>query len=126
MRFLGFREDVPELLSLFDVFALPSLSEGLSIALLEAMAAGKPVVATNVGGNPELIIDGETGLLVPAGDAGSLATAIGALLSDPAEARRLGANGMDRVKRCFGLESMVEGYQTIYERKLQRTTGDAA
>ncbi len=120
VRFLGFREDVGELLSLFDVFALPSLSEGLSIALLEAMAAGKPVVATNVGGNPELIIDCETGLLVPAGDVRKLAAAIGKLLKDPAEARRLGENGMNRAKRCFGLESMIEGYQAIYDRELER------
>src|SRR5207248_6954850 len=85
MRFLGFREDAGELMSLFDVFALPSLSERLSIALLEAMAAGRPVVATNVGGNPELVTAGETGLLVPAGDARSLAAAIAGLLNDTAE-----------------------------------------
>jgi len=120
VRFLGFREDVGELLSLFDVFALPSLSEGLSLAILEAMAAGRPVVATNVGGNPELIVDGETGVLVPAGDVRNLAAAIARLLTDTAEARRLGENGMDRVKRCFALESMIEGYQAIYDHELER------
>jgi len=66
VRFLGFRSDVPALLSLFDVFVLPALSEGLSMALLEAMAAGKPVVATRVGGNPELVLDGDTGFLINA------------------------------------------------------------
>ena len=120
VRFLGFRDDARELLSLFDVFALPSLSEGLSVALLEAMAAGKPVVATNVGGNPELITNGETGLLVPPGDVPSLAAAIGRLLKDPGEARRLGENGMSRVTKSFGLESMIGGYQAIYDRALGR------
>jgi glycosyltransferase involved in cell wall biosynthesis len=120
VRFLGFRDDAGELVSLFDVFALPSLSEGLSIALLEAMAAGRPIVATNVGGNPELITDGETGLLVPAGDARSLAAAIGRLLKDTAEAKRLGENGMHRVTTRFGLEHMIGGYQAIYDRELER------
>ena len=126
VRFLGFREDVEALLSLFDVFALPSLSEGLSIALLEAMAAGKPVVATNVGGNPELIIDGETGLLVPPRDARALAAGIGSLLGDAAEARRLSENGLDRVKRYFGVETMIESYQAVYERALERRGRAAA
>jgi len=126
VRFLGFREDVAELLSVFDVFALPSLSEGLSIALLEAMAAGRPVVATAVGGNPELIIDRETGLLVPPGDARSLADAIGRLLQDPAEASRLGRNAMDRVRRCFGVEAMIGGYQAIYDGALARVGGARA
>jgi glycosyltransferase involved in cell wall biosynthesis len=120
VRFVGFRDNAGELMPLFDVFALPSLSEGLSIALLEALAAGRPVVATNVGGNPELITDGETGLLVPAGDARSLAAAIGRLLTDTAEARRLGGNGMHRVTTRFGLDSMIGGYQAIYERELAR------
>jgi glycosyltransferase involved in cell wall biosynthesis len=118
VRFLGFRTDVRDLLSLFDVFALPSLSEGLSIALLEAMAAARPVVATRVGGNPELITDGETGLLVPAGDSPRLADAVTRLLQHEREARRLGENAMHRVTRRFGVDKMVEGYQAIYAREL--------
>ena len=125
VRFLGFRDDIGDLLPLFDVFALPSLSEGLSIALLEAMAAGTPVVATRVGGNPELVIHGETGLLVPAGDVSSLAAAISALLIDRAEATRLGENGRTRVAQSFGLDSMVEAYQAIYDRTLARSRSAA-
>lgn len=120
VRFLGFRTDVRDLLPLFDVFALPSLSEGLSIALLEAMAAARPVVATCVGGNPELVTDGETGLLVPAADARRLAEAVTRLLLDAGEARRLGENAMNRVTQRFGVESMVQGYQAIYARELER------
>ena len=90
VRFLGLRRDVPALLSTGDVFVQPSLSEGLSIAILEAMAAAKPVVTTRVGGNPELVADGETGLLVEPKDAGALAAAVIRVLTDAAEARRLG------------------------------------
>jgi glycosyltransferase involved in cell wall biosynthesis len=120
VHFLGFREDARELLPMFDVFALPSLSEGLSIALLEAMAAGCPVVATNVGGNSELVSDGETGLLVPAADAPSLASAIGRLLNDEVEARRLGDNARCRVTVRFAAERMVGEYQAIYAGELER------
>ena len=82
VRFLGFREDVSALLSLMGIFVLPSLSEGLSIALLEAMASGKPVIATDVGGNPEVVVDDETGFLVPPRDADALAAKLLLLLAD--------------------------------------------
>jgi glycosyltransferase involved in cell wall biosynthesis len=72
--FLGLRQDIPRILAMLDVFVLPSLSEGLSMAILEAMIAGKPVVATRVGGNPELVLDGETGFLVPPRDSQTLAS----------------------------------------------------
>ena len=118
--FLGFREDVAALLSLMDIFVLPSLSEGLSIALLEAMAAGKPVIATNVGGNPELVVDGETGYSVPPRDADALAAKLRLLLADKCRAKRLGENGRNRVERCFSLQAMADNYQELYEQCLQR------
>jgi glycosyltransferase involved in cell wall biosynthesis len=120
VRFLGFREDVAALLSLMDVFVLPSLSEGLSIALLEAMAAGKPVIATNVGGNPELVVDGETGYSVPSRDADALAAKLRLLLADKQHCSKLGDNGRKRVKLRFSLQAMAENYQRLYETCLQR------
>lgn len=115
VRFLGLRHDVPKLLAIMDVFAMPSLSEGLSIALLEAMAAGKPVVVTHVGGNPELVVEGETGYLVPAGDAPSLAQAILALLGDPSRAARFGVRAKQLVEERFTLGLMADKYCTLYE-----------
>jgi len=90
LHLLGHREDVPDLLAAMDVFTLPSLSEGMPNALLEAMAAGKPVVATRVGGSAELVSDGETGLLVPPGAPEALAEVLAGLRADPARAARLG------------------------------------
>jgi len=114
VRFLGLRRDVPALLAIGDVFVQPSLSEGLSIAILEAMTAAKPVVTTRVGGNPELVADGETGLLVEPADAGALAAAVIRVLTDATEARRLGVNGLERVRSCFSIGSMVRAYEAIY------------
>jgi glycosyltransferase involved in cell wall biosynthesis len=120
VRFLGLRDDVSALLSLMDIFVLPSLSEGLSIALLEAMAAGKPVIATDVGGNPEVVVDGETGFLVPPRDADTLAAKLLLLVADKHQARRLGKNGRRRVQQHFSFQSMVNNYQDLYENRLQR------
>jgi glycosyltransferase involved in cell wall biosynthesis len=97
-----------------DLFVLPSLSEGLSLALLEAMAAGKPVVATRVGGNPELVKSGRTGLLVQPNDPVALATNISTLLSDPAKILEYGEHGRERVLACFGMDKMVDGYSRLY------------
>jgi len=116
VRFLGLRQDIPTLLSVMDIFAMPSLSEGLSIALLEAMAAAKPVVATDVGGNPELVASGETGLLVPAKDPEALAHALVQLLNDPATMQRYGQAGLKRVRDRFALQTMTSEYQAIYQR----------
>jgi glycosyltransferase involved in cell wall biosynthesis len=114
VRFLGFRDDVQALLDAMDVFVLPSLSEGLSLSLLEAMAAGLPVVATAVGGNPELVREGETGYLVPPRDPAALASAIGRLLVDRASAQAFGAAGRRRVLEEFSAERMVERYEALY------------
>ncbi|MCS6305653.1 MAG: glycosyltransferase family 4 protein [Nitrospira sp.] len=114
IRLLGMRQDIPRLLALMDVFVLPSLSEGLSMALLEAMAAGKPVVATRVGGNPELVQQGHAGLLVPSQDAGGLADALIVLLGDPITLRRFGEAGAERVRKDFSTDHMAEQYRRLY------------
>jgi sugar transferase (PEP-CTERM/EpsH1 system associated) len=113
-RFLGEVKDVPNLLNAFDVYVLPSLYEGISNSLLEAMATGLPVVASAVGGNHEVVEDGESGLLVPAGDSQALADRLMAL-QQPSESRvRLSHKAMERVRAQFSLESMVNGYDGLY------------
>jgi glycosyltransferase involved in cell wall biosynthesis len=113
--FAGYREDVPALLAGCDVFCLPSSAEGLPLVVLEAMAAGKPVVATAVGGVPELVIHGETGLLVPAGDLDALRRALADLLADPERARRLGKAGRERVRESFTAAAASDRILKIYE-----------
>lgn len=113
--FLGLRQDVPRLLSLMDVFALPSLSEGLSMAILEAMTAGKPVVTTRVGGNSELVLHLETGVLVPPEDSRALAEGLERVLGDNALAQRMGLAGRRRAAQYFGLHTMVKNYEMLYQ-----------
>jgi glycosyltransferase involved in cell wall biosynthesis len=115
VRFHGFRDDIGAVLATADLFVLSSLSEGISITLLEAMAAALPVVATDVGGNREVVLPEETGLLVPAGDAAALAEAMVAILTDPPRARRLGAGGLARVSRDFSIARTVAAYEEIYD-----------
>lgn len=117
--FTGFRRDVPELLSEVCVSVLPSLSEGLSNVVLEAMAAGVPVVATCVGGTPEMVEDGVTGLLVPPRDAAALARAVGSLLADPARGRSIGRAAQQRAAERFSLEATVRATEQLYERLLR-------
>lgn len=114
VRLLGERRDVPVLLGGFDVFALPSLAEGMSNTLLEAMASGLPIVATAVGGNPELVADGATGALVPPGDAVALARALGAYLDDPLPATLHGKAAHERAIARFSLERMAASYRDLY------------
>lgn len=113
--FLGEREDATEMYLLFDVYVLPSLWEALPYTPLEAMAAGKPVVATDVGGVREIIADGETGYLVPPHQPTMLAEKICALLRDADLRRVMGARGRERVARLFTLERMVGETERIYE-----------
>lgn len=115
VRFLGFRSDVPALLSLFDVFVLPSLSEGLSMALLEAMAAGKPVVATKVGGNSELVLDGDTGFLVDTESPEAISERVTQILLNKRQAVDMGEYGRRRVHDKFSFRAMVDRYQSFYE-----------
>jgi sugar transferase (PEP-CTERM/EpsH1 system associated) len=117
--FLGFMEDVETIVQVFDVFALSSLAEGVSLCILEAMAAGKPVVATKIGGNPEVVVDGETGILVPPKDASVMADAIIKLLNDAELRERMGAAGRRRVEEKFSLDRMVREYESIYEECLK-------
>jgi sugar transferase (PEP-CTERM/EpsH1 system associated) len=123
VTFAGVRTDVPEILAALDVFVLPSLWEGMPNAVLEAMAAGLPVVATAVGGTPEVVVDGVTGLLVPPRDPDALARAIESLLRDPGLRRKMGQAGWKRVERCFSVEQMVRKTEYLYETLLNRGTG---
>ena len=118
LHFLGEREDAADLISLFDVAVLASLSEGLSNVILEYMASSKPVVATEVGGNPEIVVHRETGLLVPPADAQALADAILSILEDEEAALRYGAAGKKRVEDKFGLGKMIREYEDLFERVL--------
>lgn len=116
VRFLGEVGDVAGLLGRASLFVLPSYSEGISLTLLEAMARGLPVVATAVGGNAEVVSDGETGVLVPARDPARLAQALLGLWRDPARARELGQAGRRRVEQSFDVRRMVAAYEALYRR----------
>jgi glycosyltransferase involved in cell wall biosynthesis len=111
---LGERGDVPEILRALDVFALTSIAEGISNTILEAMASGLPVVATRVGGNPELLEDGITGQLVPVRDAMALTTAFESYLRDPKLRQEHGRNGRLRAEQCFSLDRMAARYAALY------------
>lgn len=113
--FLGFREDVPEVLSDLDVFVLSSTSEGFSLATVEAMAAGKPVVVTRSGGPQEIVDDGHTGLLVPSADPHALAARICELLCNPELAAALGQSARVKVESEFSLARMVNEHERLYE-----------
>jgi sugar transferase (PEP-CTERM/EpsH1 system associated) len=112
----GARDDVASILRGLDMLALPSLAEGISNTILEAMASGLPVVATRVGGNAELVADGETGLLVPSSDVDAFADALIRYAGDPALAARAGRLARARAERLYSLDSMVEQYASLYDR----------
>lgn len=112
--FTGDRRDVPELMQLFDIVALASYEEGFSNVILEAMASGKPVVATNVGGNPEAVVHGETGLIVPPRSASALAEAIGQLLADSQLRKTMGEKGRQRVQQFFNIDRLLTEMQNFY------------
>lgn len=116
VRFLGWCPDVAPLLAAADVVVVPSLHEGLGVAALEAMAAARPVIASRIGGLAEVVIDGETGWLVPPGDAGALAAALEAALRDAGESKRRGTAARVRVTRHFGMDRMGADNEALYRR----------
>jgi sugar transferase (PEP-CTERM/EpsH1 system associated) len=119
VHFTGARRDIPAILAGLDLFVLPSFSEGLSLTLLEAMAALCPVIATRVGGNPEVISDGQNGLLVASNDVAQLTGAMQRMNgSDPAWRESLAASGRRTVEEKFSLESMVKAYGELYDRHI--------
>jgi len=123
VRFLGYRQDVPRLLRAMDLFVLPSLWEGMSNALLEAMAAATPAVATAVDGNLDLIVHGDTGLLVPPADASALADAILEMQRDPRRARAMAAAARARAASEFSTRTMVNAYGQLYNNLLRKALG---
>jgi L-malate glycosyltransferase len=120
VRFLGTRRDIPALLSVADLVVHPSLEEGLPNAVLEAMAAGKAVLATSAGGTPEVVLDGETGRLVPAGDPAVLTQGMLWCLRHPGETERYGEAARQRVREHFAVETMVGRHVAIYRQLTER------
>jgi glycosyltransferase involved in cell wall biosynthesis/2-polyprenyl-3-methyl-5-hydroxy-6-metoxy-1,4-benzoquinol methylase len=120
VSFTWFRDDIPDLLTRWQLLVLPSLWEGFGLVLLEAMAAGRPVVASAVGPIPEVVADGESGLLVEPGNPRALAEALLRLLEDPELAARLGETGRRRVAERFSLDRMVAETEAVYQRFLAR------
>lgn len=125
VKFLSWQNDLAPLFARWDVFVLPSIEEGFGITLVEAMAVGLPVVATNVGGIPEVVEQGVTGLLVPPADPAALAGSIERLLTNPEERQQFGLASYDRARDKFSRESMVSAVQGIYERLLADSPANA-
>lgn len=121
VEFAGDFENLSDVMRSFDIFVLPSLSEGMPVTILEAMAHGKAVVATRVGGVPEEVVDAETGLLVPPADPGALAEAICTLLADPARVGQMGARGRRRAEEVFSSEAVTRRVETIYDEMMAST-----
>jgi glycosyltransferase involved in cell wall biosynthesis len=122
--FTGARQDADRLLQVADIYAQPSLREGLSIAMLEAMAPGLPMVASAVGAASDVVIDGESGLLVPPGDEGALIAALEDLLADGEKRARLGAAARERVAAEYSLQRMCQAYETLMYQLLEERTDD--
>lgn len=110
----GFRKDVPRLLAAMDIYCMPSANEGLSLSILEAMAAGKPAIITEVGGARELVANGRTGLLIPPGSAAAISESLLDLLRNPEKAAALAQAGRDYVLNEFGIAQMMESYKKLY------------
>jgi glycosyltransferase involved in cell wall biosynthesis len=115
VRFTGLRDDIPDILSATDIFVLPSYSEGLSNALMEAMASGCACIATEVGGNGFLIQNGVSGFLFPPGDRAALAAHIRRLITDPAKRRAMGDAARRRIDEMFKWEVVGEQYHALFD-----------
>ena len=118
VRLLGLRHDVPKMLAAADLFLLTSISEGIPLTVIEAMAAGLPVVSTNVGGVPEIVVEGQTGLLAPSGDAAGLAAAVSRLAGDAALRKQMGEAGRQRAAEVFSADKMHAAYDRLYAEML--------
>lgn len=119
---LGPRKDVPALMHAIDVFAMPSIWEGFGLVLLEAMSAARPIVASRVATIPEVVVDGETGVLVPPGDPIALADALAELAENPAVGRQFGEAGRERLRRYFSIEKMVGDTELLYRELIDERT----
>jgi glycosyltransferase involved in cell wall biosynthesis len=117
--FLGYQEDVAPYFAAFDAFVLPSANEGTPVTTIEALAAGRPVVATSVGGVPDVVRDGEDGFLVPAGDVNALAGRLAELAHDPGLRERMGAAGRERVLPRYAVERLVDDVDRLYRSLLE-------
>ncbi len=118
--FTGARTDIPDVLAELDIFVFPSLWEGLSLALLEAMAAGLPVVTTHVGGNPEIVVEGKTGFMVAPANSAALVEKLLCLLDSRALCVQMGLAGFEYIQQKFTIEQMVERYQNLYTQSIQQ------
>ena len=123
VRFLGFRADVSDVIAAADLMVLPSVAEAFGLAITEALYLGTPVVATRVGGIPEIIRDDTDGLLVPPADSEALAAVVAGLLNDPVALARLAGAGRDAVQERFRFEDMVCAYEGVYDELLVASQG---
>ena len=123
VHWMGYQANVNAILPAFDIFVQPSLHEGLPNTVLEAMAARLPVVATAVGGTPELVDHGKTGLLVPSQDVAALSGAIVSLKNNPKWGLQMGQAGFDRIQQHFTVEKMVHNYETLYHQLVSQKSG---
>jgi glycosyltransferase involved in cell wall biosynthesis len=123
VHIVGFQDPVQPFLAALDLYVHPALMEGFGIAVVEAMAMGKAVVATTTGGLPEVVAQGETGLLVPPGDVESLATTVVSLLEDRARREQMGICGRARAKERFSLSASVRQMEQLYEEVLVAQKG---
>jgi glycosyltransferase involved in cell wall biosynthesis len=114
VSFLGFRKDSPDLMAGADLVILPSVAEAFGLVLAEALYVGTPVVATRIGGIPEIIEDGIDGVLVAPADSGALAAAVAELLNHPERLRSLAGRGRDKIAKRFQFEEMVRAYENVY------------
>jgi glycosyltransferase involved in cell wall biosynthesis len=116
--FAGERGDVPDVMRGLDCFVLPSFAEGISNTILEAMSSGLPVIATAVGASPELVVDGVTGVLVPAGQSQALGSALVEMASNEITAKAMGRSAMHRANEYFSMSAMVRAYDSVYSQLL--------
>ncbi len=120
VHFLGFQTDIPGLLNAFDIFVLPSLSEGCSNVLQEAMATGLPIVASRVGGNPELIDHQQNGLLFTSNSVEELVNALRWMINNPEKAKQLGQKALHKARTMFSMEKMIKDYEDVYLKWMEK------